>query len=77
MSVYKRVLLLGHNSLSDTKANGKVLTSLFSKWPREKIAQLYFWNEWPSMTICDNFFRLRDYLRLCVFFRKNHKAHFS
>ena len=58
---YKRLLIISHNSFSDTKSNGKVLTSLFRTWPRDKIAQLYFWNELPSETVCNRFFRLRDH----------------
>jgi len=58
---YKRLLIISHNSFSDTKSNGKVLTSLFRTWPKDKIAQLYFWNEWPSQTVCSRFFRLRDH----------------
>jgi hypothetical protein len=58
---YKKLLIISHNALSDTKSNGKVLTSLFCTWPRDKITQLYFWNEWPDTTICDKFYRVRDH----------------
>ena len=58
---YKRLLIVSHNALSNTKGNGKILTSLFCNWPKEKIAQLYFWNEWPDQTVCERFFRLRDH----------------
>ena len=58
---YPRLLIISHNALSDTKSNGKILTSLLCKWPENNIAQLYFWNELPSQTICSRFFRLRDH----------------
>jgi len=56
----RRVLILSHCALSDTGNNGKTLTSFFSGWSREKLAQFYIGPEQPSFTICDRFFQCTD-----------------
>ena len=58
---HKNLLLISHNAFSDTKSNGKILSTLFREWPSDKISQLYFWNEFPSGSVCDRFYRLRDH----------------
>lgn len=54
-------MIISHNALSDTQNNGKTITSLFQNWPPDKLAQLYFWPELPSQTLCTNFYRITDY----------------
>jgi glycosyltransferase involved in cell wall biosynthesis len=69
---YPNVLVVSHNSFSDTLNNGKTLSSLFKNWPKENLAQLYFWPELPDVTTCYNFFRITDYEVLDSFItRKN------
>jgi glycosyltransferase involved in cell wall biosynthesis len=58
---YPKVLIISHNSFSDTQNNGKTLSSFFAQWPPDKLAQLYFWPEDPDMTVCKNFYRITDY----------------
>jgi len=39
--VFPRVLLVSHEPLSASRANGKTLRALFGEWPRECLRQLY------------------------------------
>ncbi len=57
---HRRVLILSHSALSDTRNNGKTLSAFFANWPREKLAQLYISPEEPSFSICGRFFRVTD-----------------
>ncbi|MDQ0155367.1 hypothetical protein [Robertmurraya andreesenii] len=57
---YPRVLVISHNAFSSTLNNGKTFSSIFSSWPKEKIAQLYFQNEIPNFSVCHNFFKITD-----------------
>lgn len=57
---YPRVLIISHNCFSKTKNNGKTLMSIFEWWPDDKIAQLYFHNEFPDTSVCKDFFRITD-----------------
>jgi len=59
-SNYPRLLVISHNCFSKTKNNGKTLASIFEGWPEDKIAQLYFYNELPHVSVCKNFFRITD-----------------
>ncbi len=65
----RRVLVFSHNAFSDTRNNGKTLSSIFSGWPREALAQLYLTVEEPSFTVCGNFFRVTDSEVLHAFLR--------
>jgi hypothetical protein len=55
-----KVLIVSHNALSLHANNGKTLYSLFSDWPADSIAQLYFQDERPESDKFQTFFRLRD-----------------
>lgn len=57
---YPRVLVISHNAFSKFLNNGKTLSSIFSGWPKDKIAQLYFRNEIPDFSVCSNFFHITD-----------------
>ncbi|QPN33192.1 hypothetical protein [Diaphorobacter sp. JS3051] len=56
----KRVLLISHNALSMHQNNGKTLASIFSDWPMDNIAQLYFNKEVPESLKFRNFMRITD-----------------
>ena len=56
-----KVLIISHNSLSDTRNNGKTLLSFFSSWDDEHIAQIYKTNEWPNTKKCKSFYRITDF----------------
>lgn len=57
---YPNVLLVSHNSFSDSKNNGKTLASLFEGWDKNNLAQLYFNPEKPNGNVCNNFFRITE-----------------
>lgn len=57
---YPKVLFISHNAFSKTLNNGKTFSSLFSGWPKDKIAQLYFHNEHPDFDVCENYFIITD-----------------
>ena len=66
-----KILLVSHNALSKTNANGNVLCQLFRDFKSEEICQLYFKNELPTEFIDSSFFRITDKDRLKGIFRKN------
>lgn len=55
-----RVLLIAHNALSQTNNNGKTLSSFFSGWEKDCLAQLYITAEYPDTSICSRFYRITD-----------------
>lgn len=55
-----KVLFISHNAFSKVLNNGKTFSSLFTGWPKEKIAQLYFHNEQPNFEVCDKYFVITD-----------------
>lgn len=57
---FPKILIVSHNTFSTTFNNGKTLTSIFSGWPKSKISQLFFQNEYPDFNVCDNFFCITD-----------------
>jgi hypothetical protein len=57
---HPNVLIISHNPLSK-EGMGKTLSSIFFKWPKKKLSQLYFnSNKNPDFTICNNYFQLTD-----------------
>lgn len=57
---YPKVLVISHNSFSMISNNGKTFSSIFGGWSKDKIAQLYFQNEIPDLSVCNNFFYITD-----------------
>lgn len=55
-----RVLVVSHNPFSDTQNNGKTLSAFFQGWPKDRIAQLYFTLDEPSLSVCERYFRITD-----------------
>lgn len=61
-----RVLVIAHNAFSQTNNNGKTLSSFFSGWRSENLAQLYITDEEPDRSVCKRFFRITDREILCA-----------
>ena len=51
---------MSHNAFRRVGNNGKTLCAIFSGWPSDKLAQLYFRAEVPDTTICSNFYCVTD-----------------
>jgi len=58
--IYPKILVLSHNSFSNTRNNGKTLESIFSILPKDHLFQLFFNNDNPDFSFCDNYFRITD-----------------
>ena len=69
--IYKRLLIVSHNCLSQTGSNGRTMANLVSGWPKEKIAQLFIHTGIPDFEICERYYCLSDssVIRSC----QNHK----
>lgn len=57
---YKRVLVISNNCFSLSNSNGRTLGSLFSGWPKEKIAQFCIIAKDPDWNLCNNYYCLED-----------------
>jgi len=55
-----RVLIISHNVFSATENMGKTLTSYFSEFPTEELAQFYIHSEIPTTNYCQNYYRITD-----------------
>ncbi|HZG73360.1 MAG TPA: hypothetical protein VEY51_17630 [Chondromyces sp.] len=60
ISKYPRVLVISHNAFNLTGSIGKTLSSIFEGWSKERIAQLYFHNQTPDDSVCNNFFCITE-----------------
>jgi glycosyltransferase involved in cell wall biosynthesis len=69
-----RVLIVSHNALNPLTNNGKTLTSLFGMWEKSSLAQLYFNNELPNFSNCNNYYKLTDFDIIKSFFSFHRKA---
>lgn len=67
-----RILVISNNPFSKTSNNGKTLASLFSSFPCDDIAQIYFSSEVPTVEHYNKFFRISDVEALSSFF--THKS---
>ena len=57
---YKRILIISANPTSDIFNNGKTISAFFDKYPKEKMAQLYFSTAYPDKSICSTYFKISD-----------------
>ncbi|MBY6052632.1 hypothetical protein [Cytobacillus firmus] len=57
---HPKVLMISHNTFSETLNNGKTYSSIFKNWPKDKLAQLYFQNEIPDFSVCKNYYKITD-----------------
>lgn len=57
---YPKILVISNNAFSETSNNGKTLASFFKEFPKERVAQLYFNNEFPDDNDYYNYYRITD-----------------
>lgn len=55
-----RTLVISNNSFSKTSSNGRTLGSLFTGWPKDRLAQFCISTTTPDYDLCDNYFLLTD-----------------
>ena len=59
--VIPRVLVISNNSFSSVYNNGKTLEALFSSFPKENIAQLFFHEaSEPDFLFCNNYWKISE-----------------
>ena len=56
-----KVLVISHNSLSQTSNMGRTLSGFLKGIPTENLAQLYLHTEVPTTDICTNYYRVTDF----------------
>lgn len=56
-----RILIIANTSLSSTRNEGKTIASFFQGYPKNKIRQLYFNNEYPDTDVCQSYYRVTDF----------------
>lgn len=55
-----KVLVISHNPLCSYNAMGKTLSSLFSRFSREELCQLYIYPSCPDAELCASYYRITD-----------------
>lgn len=55
-----KILLISHNPISDQSNMGKTFLSLFSKFDREELCQLYIYPVFPNTDRCASYYRITD-----------------
>ena len=56
-----KILVISHNSFSQTYNNGKTLSAIFSKFKKEELCQLYFTPIGrPDFDRCEHYYRICD-----------------
>ncbi len=63
-------LIIQNNPFSTKTGNGKTIASMFSKWNKENIAQIYVSNLEPDYDICEKYYQISDREVLTSFFSK-------
>ncbi|WP_312370246.1 hypothetical protein [Lachnoclostridium sp.] len=74
MNSVPKVLVISGNCFSTQKNNGKTLGNIFKNWPKEKLAQLYIYPEFPNSNVCNNYFRITDTESLKSLLKHNEKC---
>lgn len=57
---YPKILIVSHNPFGLRASVGKTLSSIFTGWPKDRIAQLFFHNQVPDYSVCDNFYNVTE-----------------
>ena len=52
-------LIIQNNPFSTKTGNGKTIASMFSKWNKENIAQIYVSNLEPDYDICEKYYQIQ------------------
>ena len=56
-----RVLIISNNSFSSVYNNGKTLEALFSSFPKDNLAQLYFHEgSVPDFSFCERYWKISE-----------------
>lgn len=63
-------LIIQNNPFSTKTGNGKTIASMFSKWNKENLAQIYVSNLEPDYDICEEYYQISDREVLTSFFSK-------
>ena len=71
---FPRVLIISHEVLSQTTGMGRTMSTYFSGWPSDAIAQLYIQSEVPTDSLCGNYFRFTDPDALKSVFQRRHRG---
>lgn len=70
----KSILIISSNPMSNVFNNGKTLNAFFDKYPKDKIAQLYFAATLPDSDICSTYFRISDVDMLNLKLKRSQKC---
>lgn len=73
-ALYRNVLIISMNPLSNTLNNGKTMASFFKNYPKQHLAQLYFSPLLPDCDICDNYYQISDVDMLRYVFKRQEKC---
>lgn len=55
-----KVLIISHNCFSTYTNMGKTFCSLFSRFPKEELCQLYIYPSMPDVDVCGSYYRVTD-----------------
>lgn len=55
-----KVLIISHNPVSTYQNMGKTFVSLFSKFDKKELCQLYIYPTIPDIDVCDSYYRITD-----------------
>jgi hypothetical protein len=66
-----KVLLISHNPISTQSNMGKTFLSLFSRFDRQELCQLYIYPVIPNALRCASYYRITDKEALNAVFRRN------
>lgn len=55
-----KVLIISHNVFSKTDNMGKTLSTYFSSFKSDELAQFYIHSQIPTLDICSNYYRITD-----------------
>lgn len=55
-----RVLIISHNPISTYQSMGKTMLSLFCKFKKDELYQLYIYPSVPDIDLCESYYRITD-----------------
>ncbi len=55
-----KVLIISHNAVSTHQSMGKTFCTLFSKFKKSELCQLYIYPTIPNIDFCDSYYRITD-----------------
>lgn len=57
---YSRILVVSNQCFSESTSNGRTLGALFKGWPKDKLRQFCLDNSNPDLSVCNDYFSVRD-----------------